>query len=396
MQIIGATHTNINIFTDPGQRIKLTGNTAHEASTAVDKHVFVDKHMFSDMDSGVAELSRQARENNIKHMTREREEFYMADKTLEYKPGGLSVRDEIRLATQSGYTSVNADGSLGLSFSVGLVGNNSSLAPSTNSPLNFETKVNNLKSLFEHLGDNALNYTAEFESALNGIIDDFLSTGGRYVTADKEGVAESIRAMFNGEEGKYSADDLKIMAVLSFESVVTSYPTGASEFKLGALLGFDALSIQMARNAGRLSDAAYATVKDAFNAHASELIKQMDEYLEWAKNDPFMPKDVTYSSARPELVQKAIDFMLGALNGDDFNQGIRAALRTLEDMYNAQRESQLENVSVDQRFNLLFFSRSTRTSLGDAIEISSRFLSEYLNRPEWAVSGSVFSVSVTV
>jgi hypothetical protein len=394
MQIIGAIQTNINIFTDPGQRIKIESAERSNQSA-------VTKAPFSSMDAGIAELSRMTRENNIKFMNLEREAFYLMSSSLQsYNPGQhgqLSVEDEIRLATETGFAAI-IDGKLTPSFSLTWTNDpNSILDVTTNSPLDFMQKIDNLRSLFEHLGDSALNYSSQFESALKGIIDDIISAGGRYVSADKEGVADSIQAMFNGDEGKYSADDLKTMMALSFESMINTFPPGASEHTLGAMLGYNAVMIEMARSAGRLSDAAYATVKTAFNTHVDDLIKQMDEYLDWQKNDPWSPKDVTYSPAHPEIVKEAIELMIKTLDGSDFNQSLRTTLRLLEGKHNAQRENQLSNGALDQRYNTLFFiTVNERTSFSDAAQISSRFFSEFLNKPEWTINSGLFSVNVTV
>ena len=104
---------------------------------------------------------------------------------------------------------------------------------------------------------------------------------------------------------------------------------------------------------------------------------------------------MTYSPIRPELVYKSIDIMLGALGKDDFNQGIRVAFKTLEDMHDAQRESQLENGKADARFlNQFAGNFENRTKVGDSIQISSQYFTEYINRPEWTINGNPFSVSI--
>jgi hypothetical protein len=376
--------TDINIFENAGPMLKV--NAAKPESQTVG-----DPLPTHSMDAGVAELNRIGRENAINQMTSAREQFYAESKPVAdfsgFTPQGFSIEDDNLVA-------LIVDGNIH-TFSAG---QDLALMQTASSPLSFEAKLGNLKNLIEHLGDSAANYTDIFDAALQGIVDEFIDRGGVFVQADKDGVAESIRAIFNGAEGKYTANDLKTMAVLAFEtSVGGAYSSGDSEHALGTILGFDALKIEMARNAGMLSDAAYSTVKDVFNAHVDELIKQMNDYLSWANNDAFMPKDVNYSPARPEVVWKTIDFMLKALDGNDFNQSIRATLRGLEDMHNAQRESQIQSGSLDQRYNMRFLgSEFDRTLIGDSIQISSRFFADFLNRPEWAVSGSVFSVSVTV
>ena len=390
MKIAGIIKTDIRInIEDVGAKASINTTMPESQTTG--------EPLPANIDAATAEMERAGRENSIKWMNREREGFYMADSTLEYTPGEHSVEIEIALATQRGYTAI-VDGQLAPSFSEVLFKDNDALsAISPNSPLDFVAKVSNLKNLYEHLGDKAASYNAEFGAALQGVIDEFIEKGGIYVQADKIGIADSIRAMFSGEEGKYTADDLRTMAVLDIETMAGHYMAGDSEHALGARLGFDALKIEMARNAGKLSDSAYSTVKGAFNARVEELVKEMDKALNSQKSDPFMPKDVGYSPARPESVSKAIDFMLSALDSNDFNQGFRAALRGLEHMHNAQRESQLENGSLDQRYNIQFFGgKQDRTLMNDSIQISSRFFAEYLSQPQWAISGNVFSVDVAV
>ena len=398
MKIIGMTQTNFNIFTDTGAKLSVnTANAAQRTQTT-------GEPITGNIDASISQMTLAGRENAIRSLNNQREVFYSTDETLEYTPGYLSVEDEIRLATQYGLAGV-IDGKLTPSVSQVIIKTDGSaesrqanalaLAKATNpSPLNFEQKVNNLKNLYEHLGDAAINYSTDFEKALNGIIDEFVSKGGFYVSTDKEGVADSIRAMFSGMEGKYTVDDLKTMAVLSFERVGAM--ESDSEIQTGMRLGFDALSIEIARNAGKLSDAAYATVKDAFAAYVDDVIKQMNSYIEHAKNDPYMPKGVAYSPVRPEMVYKAIDIMLRALENADYNQGLREAIKTLESMHNSQRDSQQVNGNVDQRFNMLFTNPMTRISDGDLLQISSKSFADYLNRPEWSINGNPFSVSVTI
>ena len=396
MQIIGMTQTNFNIFNDTHQ--KLTVNTAQRAQPTLQ-----GQPQSTNMSENISQMNLAGRENTLRSLNAQREAFYSTDETLNYTPGNLSVEDEIRLATQSGFAGI-IDGKLTPSISQVILKTDGSaeskqanalalVKMNSPSPFDFEQKVNNLKSLYEHLGDTAINYSSDFENALNGLIDDFVSKGGFYVNADKEGVADSIRSMFNGTEGKYTVDDLKTMAVLSFERI--GAPESDNELQVGMKLGLDALSIEMARNAGKLSDAAYATVKDAFNTYVDDVIKQMNSYIEQAKNDPFMSKEVAYSPVRPELVYKAIDVMLGALENADYNQGLREAIKTLESMHNSQRDSQQENGKVDHRFSGQFTNPMTRVSDGDYLQITSKSLTDYLNRPEWSVNGNPFPVSVT-
>jgi len=391
MKIIGFTQTSFNIF-DPNQKDLTSKINANPQRAAPDA-----SQALTNTADQMAFLSSGARESNIKSMTSEREAFYSMSNSLQnFNPGqhgSLSVEDEIRLAIETGFAAI-IDGKLTPSFSLTWTNDPSmTLDVTTNSPLDFMQKINNLKSLFEHLGDNAINYTTQFENALNGIIDDFLDRGGMFVNADREGVADSIRAMFSGTEGKYTEDDLTTIAVLAFESVGGGVTD--SEVQLGMRLGFDALAIEMARREGRLSDAAYETVKSTFAAHVDDLIRQMNTYLDTAKADSTMPRNVTYSPVRPDQIEKTINIMLGALDHADFNQGLREAAKQLENMHNTQRESQLENGMADQRFNVPFMSQNERITFGDVVQINSQFFTEFLNRPEWTISGNPFSISVS-
>ncbi|MCL2222517.1 MAG: hypothetical protein FWC20_09535 [Oscillospiraceae bacterium] len=393
MNIIGFTRTNWNIFDlkEKGTDLSSKINSAPQRVTPDASRAMTNKADISDF------MSRGARESNNRIITAQREEFYTRATSLQgFTPGefgNLSVEDEIRRATETGFAAV-IDGKLTPSFSVGWTTDpNSELTATTNSPLDFAQKVDNLRSLFDHLGDNAVNYKTQFENALYGIIDDLFARGGMFINADREGVAESIFAMFNGTEGKYSADDLKTMAVLAFEAVGGGVTD--SEVQLGMRLGMDAMKIQMARDSGRLSDAAYETVRNAFTANADDLIRQMNDFLDAARVDNTMPRNVAYSPARPELVNRAIDVMLGVLENADFNQGLREALSTLENMHNAQRENGLENGMADQRFNMQFMTERDRVSVGGNMQMGSQFFAEFLGRNDWAVNGNPFSVSVS-
>jgi len=337
----------------------------------------------------LSELLKESRESNIDKLTREREQFYAESTSVQNNnkaPVGFNIVDDniVMVSFPGGAHQFSAPWDL-------------DLVNPPNSPLGFEAKVNNLKNLYKYLGETGVESRDVFEKAIGGIIDDFITKGGMYVSADKEGVADSIRAIFDGEEGKYTIDDLKTMAVLSYERTGLGVGDSGSEFQIGASFGLGAIQIEMARDAGKLSDAAYETVKNAFNEQVEDFIKQMEQYQEKAKTDPFGPKNVTYSPIRPELVYKSIDIMLGALEKDDFNQGIREAFKTLEDMHNAQRDAQLEDgKKADARFTLQFSgSLDDKARVSDNLNVSSRFFAEFLNRPEWTINGNPFSVSLS-
>ena len=186
------------------------------------------------------------------------------------------------------------------------------------------------------------------------------------------------------------------MAVLSYERTGLGIGDSGSEFQIGASFGLGAIQIEMAKDTGKLSDAAYETVKTAFDKQVEDFIKQMDAYQEKAKNDAFGPKNVTHSPIRPELVYKSIDIMLGALKSDDFNQGIREAIKSLEDMHNSQRDTQLEeSKKTDARFALQFLGNlDDRARVSNNLNVSSRFFAEFLDRPEWTINGNPFSISI--
>jgi hypothetical protein len=387
--------TDINIFENRGEDISHLVTSLESVRTVP---TFSPAELpptpdgvFKPMPSLSEMLDVDLRQNNIERLTREREEFYADSKPLQIdnvtSSVGFNIVDDtlVAVVTKNGLKMFNA-------------GYDLELMQAPNSPLAFEIQLNNLSTLYDYLGDTAAQQKDVFDSAVQVIIDDFISKGGAFINADKEGVADSIHAFFNGEEGKYTLDDLKTMVVLSFENVGLYGGDSSSEHQVGASFGYQALNIEMAFRAGKLSDAAYATVKDMFATQVDDYIKLMDRYQTIAKTDPFGPKGVTYSPIRPDLVYKSIDIMLGALDNDDFNQGLREALRTLENMHTAQRDSQLEEKGeADQRLSLLFAgSLDARIRTGDNIQVSSRFFTEYLNRPEWTISGNPFSVSITV
>ena len=347
----------------------------------------------------LTDLLQTSREDNMNRFVSERDAFYAESKPVQNVPNptpvGFNIVDDnlVMILTGNSYTGENV---LNNMFNVG---HDFEIIEPPNSVLGFEARINNLKNLYEYLGDTAIEHKNMFDFAVQDIIDGFLHRGGMYVNADKEGVADSIRAMFDGSDGKYSLDDLKTMAVLSFERLSFPGGEGRSEFQVGADFGYHALQIEMARNAGKLSDAAYETVKDAFDKSVEDYITQLNKYQESAKADAFSPKHVNYSPVRPELVYKSIDIMLGALEKDDFNQGFREALKTLEDMHTTQRDiSLMGNGKAEARFSMTFAGNSERerTRTVDALQISSRYFTEYINRPEWQLNGNPFSISVAV
>ena len=108
----------------------------------------------------------------------------------------------------------------------------------------------------------------------------------------------------------------------------------------------------------------------------------------------FMMKQHNQHFKDNRSLYKSIDVMLGALEHADYNQGLREAIKTLETMHNSQRDSQQENGKVDLRFSQQFTNPMTRVSDCDYLQISSKSLTDYLNRPEWSISGNPFPVSV--
>ena len=65
-------------------------------------------------------------------------------------------------------------------------------------------------------------------------------------------------------------------------------------------------------------------------------------------------------------------------------------------MHTAQRANQQENGKVDLRFSQSFFNPMTRISDGDMLQLHSKAITDYLNRPEWSINGNPFSISVAV
>lgn len=406
MKIVGLIKTDFNIYNDTHQ--KLTINTDIRTPQTDSSQAL----QFDSIGEAAKYVSGESHKNAMFNMKTDRDIFYTINETINnYSPGSFSVEDEIKIASQLGAAFVldgkilHTTDSQSFFYCFDMSGtedakraNNIALKQDIEpSPLNFEQQVNNLKTLYEHLGDIASAYTIDFDKALNGIINQFLSRGGMYVTADKEGVAESIYAIFNGTDGKYTVDDLKTMAVLSFEreTLVGSYSSG--EFQMGASLGYEAIHIEMAYKAGKLSDEAYTTVQNAFNSHVDDMIKKMDEYILHIKTDPFGIKNVTHSPVRPDLVYKSIDVMLGTLENDEFNQGLREALKTLNNMHNAMRESQLLDKGInDARYNAQFMGVIDRIKIGDRLQISSNSFTDYLNHPEWAIKGNPYPLSIKV
>ena len=390
--VVRVAKTDINIYENPGKDISHLINAAPERSVPV----FNDAGSQPAPDGSfkpMTELNSNWRDDSVNRLTREREEFYAESKPLQNEPSktpvGFNIIDDnyVMILTSTSNSGNN----------LFRAGHDLTIMEPPNSVLGFKTRIDNLRNLYEYLGDTAAEHKETFDFAIQDIANSFLHRGGMYVNADKEGVTDSIRAIFNGEEGKYTADDLKTMAVLSFERVGIGAGDGGSEFQTGATFGLNALQIEMAREAGKLSDAAYETVKAAFDESVDDYIKQMDRYQELAKTDPFGPKGVTYSPIRPELVYKSIDIMLGAMKNDDFNQGLREAFKTLEDMHTAQRDNQLmEKGEADARFSTMFAGTvRERTFVGDYMQISSRSFTDYLNRPEWSINGNPFSISVS-
>ena len=406
MQIFNLVRTDFNIFDTSHQKLTIN-NTIREPQTDSNQ-----AWEFDSIGDAVKFMSSEGHKRAMLSMEIDREIFYSTHESANnYTPGNFSVEDEIKLASQLGAAFV-LDGKVvhttnSATFMYVFDTSDTEEARRANSlacrqginpsPLNFEQLVNNLKTLSEHLGDVANDYTVDFNKALDGIIEQFLSRGGMYVNADKEGVSESIYAMFNGTDGKYTVDDLKTMAVLSFERerLVGSYSSG--EFQMGASLGYEAIQIEMAYRAGKLSDEAYATVKSTFGSHVEDMIKKMDDYINNIKSDPFGMKNVTHSPVRPELVYKSIDIMLGALKKADFNQGLREAIKTLDNMHNAMRESQLLDKGInDARYNAQFMGNVDRIKNGDRLQLSSNSFTDYLNRPEWAISGNPYPIYIKV
>ena len=330
-----------------------------------------------------------------------RETFYTKDKNLEgYAPGDRPIEVEITLATYRDfvaldYSKINTQ-IKGLPCPIAI-----SIAKTLSSPFVFEQQVNNLKTLYEHLGDDAANYTDLFDAALQGVIAEFIHKGGRFIGPDKDGVvADSMRAMFRGEEGTYTADDLKTMAALSFE-LDTRYHTGddRSVFSAGVFPGYQALMIANARNAGKLSDAAFQTVTTHFIKN-QEYIYMLAEYnLNQLRNNPKSSKQFDYIMPSLDDLKKALNAMLNYKPDDDPNQSLRFAFSVLAQLHNTSLQMRYAYLadSMENLHKIPFIRNDDdRKAFESSITSGNRHFTEFLNKPNLtAISySSPFDISV--
>lgn len=335
----------------------------------------------------------EVRANYASEQAKRHEAFYSPNETLTgYVPGGYSIDTEIMLAIETGYAAIDSNGQVVPGFSEG------SQLMNERSPLKFAQQLENLQSLYNSLGEDASKYDDKFNAALDkiiaGLFDNRYEHSGMYINADKEGVANSIKAAFYGENVKYSVDDIKSMIILDYESMSKS-PKSDSEYHLGAMLGFDAAAITAMQKNGKLSDSAAATVWDAFNKRADEVIAKANRNIDLARNDPYMPKSLSYSPINKELIYDSINAMIDAAMSDNFAAGLRNALSSIAEMRDARIASQQEETGMyDQRYANDMLRKDNNYSQERAfyfnrdVEIASSYLSQYMSAPSFAVSGN--------
>lgn len=344
----------------------------------------------------------EARANYAVRQMKQHEAFYSPHQSLVgYTPGGYSIDTEIMLAIETGYAVIDSNGQVipGFSGVIWTSGEdyNAQLV-NERSPLKFEQQLENLQSLYNSLGEDASKYDDKFNAALDkiiaGLFDNRYQHSGIYINADKEGVTNSVKAAFYGEDGKYSVDDIKSMIILDYESMSKS-PRSDSEYHLGAMLGFDAATITAMQKNGKLSDNAAATVWEAFNKHVDDVIAQANRNIESAKKDPYMPKTRSYSPINKELVYDSIKTMITVANADNFATGLRNALQSLSEMRDAHIASQQEaSGTYDQRyvgdiFMLSEYNHERAFYFNRDVEVRSNYLSQYMSSPSFAVKGNV-------
>ena len=109
----------------------------------------------------MSELFKENREDNVSRLTREREQFYAESKPALNNSVGAPVGFNI---VDDNLVYVSFPGG-GYTFSAGW---DLELNEPPNSPLAFETKINNLKNLFDYLSDTAIENRDVFEKAVSG------------------------------------------------------------------------------------------------------------------------------------------------------------------------------------------------------------------------------------
>jgi hypothetical protein len=334
--------------------------------------------------------SEEGFENFKKTSQQVNEFFYGEDDTLDYTPGNDSLSVEIAKATQLGYALI-IDGKL--SPTVHFSKNKDLHENLSYSPMYFQKQVDNLRSLYLSYGDGAKEHEAVFTDALNRIADQLIQTGGRYISADPNGIRESLSAMLHGEEGKYSREDMTSMLIASHHSSVASVGQVDNEYRLGMELGYSAVVITALKRNGKLSENAYRTMWDRFEKYVQERMEAVNKRIKQAEMEPYSSKKYTYTPLNNKLVQEAIGYMLRSLDQKDFNTGIRQAIDKIGKRYEDHRMYGRETGNLELRF---LFTASSNIA-GDkkygnyAYALSSKYLSDYMGDPGFALKGDLFA-----
>jgi hypothetical protein len=301
-----------------------------------------------------------------------------------------------------GYTVVNSDGGFFFSFET----DSNPFNRGTDSQLNFEQRVNNLRAIYLSRGEDAKNYTAEFEDALNTIImryfgDPAEGFGNHFLNENRAGVVDSIHAMFRGEEGRYTADYIKAMLTLP-HFTGAERRLGISEFEFGASLGLKGLALKIMNDSGMFSSNAFETVWSAFERYVDETIDSVTYDNERAPNDLYFGRrareaGLFWSPINAAAIRESVDIMLQALESPDFDQGMRRSIATLSGRYAEHRNNQIATGTLDWRNqNASFGSMGLFEREGHeraSADIATMFdrLANFLGRPELTLSGNLFS-----
>ena len=255
------------------------------------------------------------------------------------------------------------------------------IARYTESPLVFEQQIKNLKSLNEHLGSDAVNYSAEFETALEGIINQFLQNGGMYVQSVSNDVADSIRSMFRGEEGEFSVDDIKTMAALSFENDLRNLNSEPGARSLGTFIGSQINMIGMAHESGKLSSTALESVITTFNSLVENWLNRHESRLSFIINDPNSSNKIEYETPDKDDVMKAINDMFNAMRENRFNKNLNTAtINILIELHNASVASRLAYIETNDENKKQFIDKDYEKDRFVGFITSSRQFSEFISQ----------------
>jgi hypothetical protein len=257
----------------------------------------------------------------------------------------------------------------------------------------FQKQVDNLRSLYLSYGDGAKEHEAAFTDALNRIADQLFQTGGHYISADQNGIRESLSAMLHGEEGKYSLEDMTSMLIAAHHSSSGSVGQLDNEYHLGMELGYDAVVITALKRNGKLSDNAFQTMWDRFQKYVQERMDAVNKRIKQEEQDPYSSKKYSYAPLNQKLVQEAIGYMLRSLDQKDFNTGIRQAIDKIGKRYEDHRMDGRETGSLEWRFlSSAYFNIVGEKKYGNyAYASSSKYLSDYMGDPGFALKGDLFA-----